>query len=106
MESSALSCGKCGATFRYKRNLTKHALLGLCGKKRGPAAKSPRKSNRKAANGVHNLPIPISRFRVSSNCMFALTAQLSPCYDWLWWSVHLLYKFVHASCCNVIPIII
>ena len=65
MECSALSCGKCGATFKYKRNLAKHALLGQCGRKRGPAAKSPRKSNRKAANGVHNEPIPISRFRVS-----------------------------------------
>jgi uncharacterized C2H2 Zn-finger protein len=91
MESIAHSCGKCGAPFKYKKNLTKHASLEQCGKKRGRSVPTPRKSVRKAANSVHNEPIPISRSRVSETALFVSyrTARRTP---------HTARAKFHASC--------
>jgi hypothetical protein len=68
IDDPALSCMKCGAEFKYKKNASKHMRLELCGKKRGRSAagKTQRKSSRTAANGVRNVPLPLSRFRVRS----------------------------------------
>jgi uncharacterized C2H2 Zn-finger protein len=80
MEESSFSCGKCGAKFKHKRNVAKHANREQCGKKRGrKPAKVVRKSSRKGANEVENETIPVSRFRVRQyiTCLCMVSCSLA-----------------------------
>jgi hypothetical protein len=65
----ALSCVKCGATFKYKKNVTKHMMREQCGKKRGRSAAgfTQRKFRQTATNGVRDELVPLSRFRVRAS---------------------------------------